>query len=101
MAKGKGKKKGGNANRSNVPAKTKKSSSKAKNAPKNEFFLTKFFKTVTDFFKGVRAELKKVTWLNREDLIQYTIVVIVICAVMSVYVWGLDTIFGFLKGLIS
>ncbi len=96
MAKGKGKKnKKGN---SNVP---KKTNSKAKNAPKNEFFLTSFFKTIIDFMKGVRAELNKVVFLSREDLVQYTAIVIVICAIMSVFVWGLDSVFGFLKGLIS
>lgn len=99
MAKGKGKNKG----KSGVPAKSQKNNkgSRSKNAPANEFFLTRFFRTIVDFMKGVRAELKKVTWLSREDLIQYTAIVIVICAIMSVFVWGLDTVFGFLKGLIS
>ncbi|MGV8145246.1 MAG: preprotein translocase subunit SecE [Alkaliphilus sp.] len=57
-------------------------------------------KNVGKFFKGVKSELKKVHWPNRQELIKYTIVVIVGCALAIVFLWLLDTTFGFGLNLI-
>jgi preprotein translocase SecE subunit len=38
------------------------------------------------------AELKKVEWPNRQQVIQGTIVVIVACAIVGAYLWGADQI---------
>jgi preprotein translocase subunit SecE len=38
------------------------------------------------------AELKKVDWPNRNQTVQGTIVVIIACAVVGAYLWGLDQI---------
>lgn len=43
-----------------------------------------------NFFKEAYAELQKATWLGRKEVIQYTIVVFVVCAVVAVYVVGID-----------
>ena len=50
------------------------------------------------FLKEVVAELKKVTWPSRKDLVNYTIAVIVFVILISVVVGVLDLIFqqGFL-----
>jgi len=56
---------------------------------------------VSGFFKSTKAEMKKVSWPNRKELINYTIVVFVICGLMSLLVWGLDTGFHKLVGLIA
>ncbi len=50
------------------------------------------------FLKEVVAELKKVTWPSRKDLVNYTIAVIVFVILISVVVGVLDFVFqqGFL-----
>lgn len=50
-----------------------------------------FFKGIVNFFKSVRSELKKVSWPNRKELINYTMVVIAVCALISFVVWLFDT----------
>ncbi len=46
------------------------------------------------FLKGVKAELKKVSWPNRNELQSYTIVVLVTCTLAALGLWLFDTIFG-------
>lgn len=52
------------------------------------------------FFKGVKAELKKVLWPNREELFSYTTVVLVICGLMTAGIWVVDSIFHNLLKLV-
>lgn len=49
------------------------------------------------FFRDVRAELKKVTWPDRKELLAYTGVVFVSVFLVAVMIWLLDT--GFSAGL--
>jgi preprotein translocase subunit SecE len=44
------------------------------------------------FVRESVAELKKVDWPNRAQVIQGTIVVIVACVIVGVYLWGADQI---------
>jgi preprotein translocase subunit SecE len=46
------------------------------------------------FFKQVKAELKKVIWPSRNDLVSFTTVVLATCAIATVGVWIADTVFG-------
>ena len=55
---------------------------------------------IANYFKGVKAELKKVNWPTRKELTNYTIVVLVTVSVMTVVIWGLDLVFENLVGLI-
>ena len=48
-------------------------------------------KKVGGFFKGVKAEIKKVSWPNKKQLVNYTTVVLVACGLMALLVWLLDT----------
>lgn len=41
--------------------------------------------------KGMKAELKKVIWPTKSELINYTTVVIVMCAIVALVVWIIDT----------
>jgi preprotein translocase subunit SecE len=50
-------------------------------------------KRSANFFKGVKSELKKVNWPNRKDMISYTTVVVVMCTVMSMFLWAVDSLF--------
>ena len=58
-----------------------------------------FFARLKDYFKGVAAEMKKVSWPTRKETYKYTLVVIVICAAFALLFWLLDTIFLALLGL--
>ncbi len=51
------------------------------------------------FLKAVRSELKKVIWPNREELINNTVIVIISVVLMVFGLWILDSIFGFILGL--
>jgi preprotein translocase subunit SecE len=44
------------------------------------------------FVRESVAELRKVDWPNRSQVIQGTIVVIIACGVVGAYLWGLDQI---------
>jgi preprotein translocase subunit SecE len=44
------------------------------------------------FVRESVAELKKVDWPNRSQTIQGTIVVLIACAVVGAYLWGLDQV---------
>ena len=44
------------------------------------------------FVRESWAELKKVEWPNRAQVVQGTIVVIIACAVVGAYLWGVDQI---------
>ena len=46
------------------------------------------------FLKEVRQELKKVIWPTRQELVTYTIVVLVTVTVMTSLVFGLDVVFS-------
>jgi preprotein translocase subunit SecE len=44
------------------------------------------------FIRESWAELQKVEWPNRSQTIQGTIVVIIACAIVGAYLWGLDQV---------
>jgi preprotein translocase subunit SecE len=49
-----------------------------------------FFSMITTFFKEAYVELKKVSWLNRKEVIASTIVVIVMIMIIAIYVGIVD-----------
>jgi len=42
------------------------------------------------FLREVRAELRKVNWPGREQIVSYTVVVLVLTLVLTTFVWGVD-----------
>lgn len=44
------------------------------------------------YFRGVKAELKKVIWPTKKDLVNYTTVVVVMSVVMSFIVYVFDSV---------
>jgi preprotein translocase subunit SecE len=48
---------------------------------------------VREFWTDTRAEMKKVTWPNRQEVVGTTVVVVVATVVFAVYLWGCDIIF--------
>lgn len=53
---------------------------------------------VTKFLRGAWAELKKVHWPNRQELVTYTIVVLVSVLIVAALLWIFDSAFSFLLG---
>jgi preprotein translocase subunit SecE len=49
--------------------------------------------TTREFFKDTSAEMKKVTWPSRNEVVGTTFVVIVATVIFAVYLWGCDQIF--------
>ena len=46
-----------------------------------------------EFFRDVAAEMKKVTWPQRNEIVGTTVVVIAATLVFSIYLWACDVIF--------
>jgi preprotein translocase SecE subunit len=44
------------------------------------------------FIRESWAELRKVDWPNRAQVIQGTVVVLIACAIVGAYLWGLDQV---------
>lgn len=54
------------------------------------------------FFREVRAELKKVTWPDRQELLSYTGVVFVATVAVAMLIWIIDAGFsGLLRAVIK
>ncbi|HEY9187912.1 MAG TPA: preprotein translocase subunit SecE [Bacteroidota bacterium] len=51
-------------------------------------------KKIIDFFSDIVKEMKKVTWPKKEELRESTIIVIVSCLVISVFIYVVDQIIG-------
>lgn len=49
-----------------------------------------FINRITGFLKQVKNEMKKTTWPNREELTSYTLVVIITCLVLIVFLGVAD-----------
>ena len=45
------------------------------------------------FFKEVRSELRKVAWPTREELVRYSIIVLVAIVALTIFVTALDWVF--------
>jgi preprotein translocase subunit SecE len=46
-----------------------------------------------EFFRDTSAEMKKVTWPTRPEVMGTTVVVIVATLIFAVYLWGCDLVF--------
>jgi preprotein translocase subunit SecE len=47
----------------------------------------------TQFVRESWAELKKVDWPTQSQVIQATVVVLIACAIVGFYLWGVDLLF--------
>jgi len=57
-------------------------------------------KKLARFAKDVRSELKKVLWPTRNQVINNTIIVLVICLLLGGVIWILDAVLGYLYKLV-
>ncbi len=51
---------------------------------------------IIQFFVGAKAELAKVSWPNRKELLRYTILVVVISFLVAMFLGLLDMLFSYL-----
>ena len=60
------------------------------------------FKSIASFFKSVKSEGKKVVWAKPKDVLRNTIIVIVVCAIVGVAIYGVDSLLSLgMKGIKS
>ncbi len=45
-----------------------------------------------NYLKGVRNEVHRVTWPTRREVISLTILVLLLVFVLTLYIWGVDTV---------
>ena len=65
-------------------------------------YLTEKGQAFAVLLKESRVELKKVVWPTKTETHQSTLIVIVVSGIMSVILWGLDTLLSFtIKALIG
>ncbi|WP_263146964.1 preprotein translocase subunit SecE [Pseudomonas sp. RIT-PI-AD] len=50
--------------------------------------------------KEARTEIRKVVWPTRQETTQTTLIVVAVVLVMSLLLWGLDSLLGWLVSLI-
>ncbi|HHK66868.1 preprotein translocase subunit SecE [Candidatus Acetothermia bacterium] len=47
---------------------------------------------IVNYLKGVRAEIARVSWPTRSELISLTVLIVILMVIMTVYIWGVDGI---------
>lgn len=58
------------------------------------------FKSIASFFKSVKSEGKKVVWAKPKEVLRNTIIVLVVCTIVGVAIYGVDTVLSLgMKGL--
>ncbi len=50
--------------------------------------------------KGSRTEIRKVVWPTRQETVQTTMIVVVFVLVVALFLWGLDSLLGWLISLV-
>jgi len=58
-------------------------------------------RTAVSFAKESRTEVRKVVWPTRQEAIQTTAIVLVVTAIMSVLLWGLDSVLFWVVGFVT
>ena len=52
-------------------------------------------KSFIDLLLQAQIELRKVVWPTRQETSQTTLIVLVVVVIMSLLLWGMDSLFGF------
>jgi len=55
---------------------------------------------IVNYLKGVRAEVARVSWPTRNEVISLTALIVLLTALITVYIWGVDGIIGTLLRLL-
>ena len=58
---------------------------------------------ITNYLKGVRGEVSRVSWPTRTEVISLTALILLLVVVLTLYIWGVDgviqSVLGFLLQL--
>lgn len=49
---------------------------------------------IKEFLLDVRKEMRKVSWPSQQELIDYTIVVVVFTIILSAFIFGIDQVYS-------
>jgi len=63
-------------------------------ADKKEKSGSGFFAGIAKRFRDIKSEMKKIVWPTKSQIVNNTIVVIIVSLIAAVFIWGLDTVFG-------
>ncbi|HCP31810.1 TPA: preprotein translocase subunit SecE [Candidatus Acetothermia bacterium] len=47
---------------------------------------------IANYLKGVRGEVDRVSWPTRNEVISLTALILLLVVVLTIYIWGVDTI---------
>jgi len=47
---------------------------------------------IINFFNDVSKEMGKVTWPTREELMESTKIVIIVCLLIAIFTWAVDSV---------
>ena len=89
--------------KNNIAKEDKKIAKNKKVAKKNEKKKEKkvgIFKSIINFFKGVKSEMSKVTWPNKKNMVKYTIASIVFIIFFALFFYGIEVVMAWLKSII-
>lgn len=53
------------------------------------------------FFKGIRLELKKVTWPSKKEVFKYSVATLVFCIIVVIFFQLLDLGLSVIKGVFN
>ncbi len=57
-------------------------------------------RSIKKFFKDAKSEFKKVVWPTPKETTHNTVVVIIVCVLAGLVIFGLDSLFGLLNNLV-
>jgi len=84
--------------------KVKKGTEKSKNTGKDKDKKAakgkKPKKGLVKYLKDAKSEFKKVVWPTPKETTRNTVVVVVVCLLAGLFVFGLDSLFGLLNNLL-
>jgi preprotein translocase subunit SecE len=52
------------------------------------------FERITNYFKGVKGEIARVSWPSRNEIISLTALILLLVVIVTLYIWGVDGIIG-------
>ena len=50
------------------------------------------FERITHYLKGVRSEVDRISWPTRSEVISFTVLILLLVVLMTIYIWGVDTV---------
>ena len=58
------------------------------------------FRRVIQFFRDYKSEVKKIVWPGLKDVVKNTVIVLIMCLLLGIIIWGVDIGLGYLLDFI-